>query len=275
MKSRVDNPRQPRETGPVEDRSPASWVETLAGVALFLAFGAFLILEEIVSGWEAPGSIQLRNALFWILLLLPPSGVAIGWVRNFPRWSYPYAGLAVLTSMYMANASSPGLSLFGIPVFGRELWGWRALVPLLLASGTSLLVTRTFRPLYALIDRAARDLTLVTYGMFGGLPLWVFISFDEMDRRYSLSWMVVLALLIAGAVLAYLRSRSPQQRVVSLTAGILLSFAITTAVPTLYWLENGWVNVGLAIAMAVFLAAFMLAPAYFGLTRQTSGAGRA
>jgi len=55
----------------------------------------------------------------------------------------------------------------------------------------------------------------------------------------------------------------------------LLSFAITTAVPTLYWLENGWVNVGLAIAMAVFLAAFMLAPAYFGLTRQTSGAGRA
>ena len=58
-------------------------------------------------------------------------------------------------------------------------------------------------------------------------------------------------------------------------AGVLLSFAITTAVPTLYWLENGWVNVGLAIAMAVFLAAFMLAPAYFGLTRQTSGAGRA
>jgi hypothetical protein len=128
--------------------------------------------------------------LFWILLLLPPSGVAIGWVRNFPRWSYPYAGLAVLAGMYMANASSPGVSLFGIPVFGRELWGWRALVPLLLACGTSLLVTRSFRPLYVLFDRAARDLTLVTYGMFGGLPLWVFVSFDEMDRRYSLSWMV-------------------------------------------------------------------------------------
>lgn len=263
----MENPRHPGQTSPIHDQSPTPWDETLAGASLFLVLGVFLILEEIPIVIDASERTQVRVLMFAALMLLSLCGVAIGWMRNFPRWSYPYCGLAVLVSVYMALASGPIITLFGFPLFGREMWILWALVPLLLACGAGLLVTRSFHPLSMLVDRPARDLTLITYTLFGALPLWAFISFDDLDWRFALLWVVVLTLVLAGTAAAYLRSRSSRQRVVSLTLGVLLSIAITTMPPVLYWLEYGWVGVVVSIELGILLAAFMLAPAFLDLAQ--------
>jgi hypothetical protein len=272
MENSVPNSGLQATTRPAYDRGPVSWAETLAGAALFLALGANLILEKIPMTWNPAARLPLWNASIWILLLLPAAGVATGWIWNFPRWTYPYAGLALLTGLYLSNASTPGLSLFGVPFFGRELWGGRAFIPLLLACGTGLLVTRSFRPLYVLFDRAAHDLTLISFALIGGQWLWWLMCFDGMEWRFALPWLALLILLLAGASAAYLRSRGAARRVASLVAGILLSMAVSTVVSTLYWLEDGGVDfAGMALLAGPVLIA-MLAPALIELSRLTDEA---
>ncbi|MBI4769042.1 MAG: hypothetical protein HY784_01160 [Chloroflexi bacterium] len=121
----------------------------------------------------------------------------------------------------MTNVATPGMVLFGTPMFGRELWGWRAWIPLLVAAPIALAVTRPSRPLARLATNIGQDWTLLTFGMFAVMPLLVAIGFDEMDRLTSLYFMVPLALLMTGVALVHMRSRQPRGRIMALAIGIL------------------------------------------------------
>jgi hypothetical protein len=70
-------------------------------------------------------------AMFFII---PAVGYGTGWRKGFPRWSYPYGSVLLLISLYFMNASTPGISFFGYEGFGRELWGWRSRIPLVIAT---------------------------------------------------------------------------------------------------------------------------------------------
>jgi len=170
----------------------------------------------------------------------------------------------------MTSVATPDLQILGVPLFGRQLWGWRAWIPLAVVALISLLVTRSLRPLLRLFTNVWHDWTLLTFGMFGILPLWVAINFDEMDRLYSLVFMVILTVLMIGAALLYLRSRRPGARIAALAIGIVPTIAVTVVAPTLYWQRHGWVNPRGAALLggAVLLAMFL--PAAIGLFRRAT-----
>jgi hypothetical protein len=135
-----------------QDREcPASWAGTLAGVALFLILGLGLILGEIPHDWGIPSWVPgLRYVLFVGWLVFPVIVLGIGWVKSFPRWSYPCVGFVLLFSLYMMNVATPGLWIFGY-TFGRnDLWGWRSWIPFLVMAAIVLLITRSLRPLLEL-----------------------------------------------------------------------------------------------------------------------------
>jgi hypothetical protein len=251
---------------------PESWAGILAGAGLFLIAGPFLILNEIPLEWSIAAQAEtLRGVAFIALILLPPLGFAVGWMRDFPRWSYPYTGLALLMSLYMTVASTPGLRFFTYTVNIEGMWGWRAWVPLLAAAALGFLVTRSFKPLYRFCENIARDSTCVSFGLFGVMPLVVFIAFDEMDRLYSLVFMIILTVLMIATAVAYLRSRSSLQRLASLAIGTLVTVGVTQGATTGYWARaNGLSPSGLittAMCSGIIIL-FMLAPALVGLLRR-------
>ena len=169
----------------------SSWKSALIGALPFMLWGIALIGNEIphewtIHDWTRSGFV----VLFFFILFLPSIGFGVAWIQGFPRWSYPYVTLAVIFSLYLTNASTPGITFFGYPTFDRELWGWRAWVPLLIATVASLLISRSLRSVSRLFANVWNDLTLLTLGLFGIMPLLVAIFFDEMDRQYSLSFMV-------------------------------------------------------------------------------------
>ncbi len=69
----------------------------------------------------------------------------------------------------------------------------------------TLLITRSLRPFLRLFTNIWEDWTLLTFGMFGFMPLLIGVGFDEVDRLYSLRFMVALTLLMSGDVFASAR----------------------------------------------------------------------
>ena len=246
--------------------------EVIAGSLPFFIFGLILIFLELPHEWNVPGWIDtVGRYLFAFLLILPAMGFGIGWVRNFPRWSYPYAGMAFVLAMYIQHASTPGLRFFGYPIFGRELWGWRAWIPLGVAFVVALAISRSLKPFVKFFTNLWEDWSIPSYLMVGLLPLIVAISFDEMDRLYSLYFMVPLAVLLVGMVVFYLRGRHPWQRILALTVGILTILAATTLGTNSYWLEHGGTSLENARRSAATIALIMLLPAWLELFRRSVG----
>jgi hypothetical protein len=248
---------------PRGDNLPETWAGVAAGLAIFLVAGLKLILAELPQqAQSAPWVKSLYSLSFWGILLVPSTGFTIGWIKSFPRWSYPYVPLAVFFLMYIANASTPGLTFFGYPTFGRQVWGLRSCVPLLLGFGLAWLVTRSFEPFKRFFTQVGEDWTLGSYALSGTLPLVIFIAYDEMDRMYSLQDMFVLSVMLILMALVYLRSRSCLGRRLAVGIGIPLVLVYTATSTTLFWYSQGPGNVFIPgmIAWTVILVIFYLSP---------------
>jgi len=248
-----------------ERMSATSWQAALAGTALFVLWGLVLVSGEIPHEWAVPPwfSVVVRM-LFAGTIVLPPLGLCLGWIKGFPRWSYPYVGHVLVFSLYMVNVATPGF------LFGREVWGWRAWIPFALAAGIALLATRSLRPLWRFFTNIWRDWTLLTYAMSGFLPLLVGIGFDEVDQLYSLYFMVLLAVVMAGMAWVYMRAAQHRQRVLALWVGIVSTIAVTAVAPTLYWQQHGWVLPRQVALWAAAVVLFMFSPALIGLWRRAT-----
>ena len=72
-----------------------------------------------------------------------------------------------------------------------------------------------------------------------------------------------------------MRSTHPRRRVLTLLAGTVLTVTVVSAAPTVYWLENGWVNVKAAIAVGIMVMVVMCSPVLVGLVRRSINSARA
>lgn len=219
--------------------SPATTGQVMMGALPFFLFSLILImLKLVVTLMELEWFNTVGGILLWTWLLLPAIGFGIGWVQGFPRWSYPYVGMALILAFYIQNASTPGLNFFGIPIFGRELWGWRSWIPLAVALVIALVISRSLKPFVSFFVNLWKDWSIPSYFMAGALPWLVLIAFDEIDRLYSLYFMVPFTVLLIGMVILYLRSQYTWQRVLVLTMGVLVIIYPAALGSNSYWLAH-------------------------------------
>jgi hypothetical protein len=255
--------------------SPTTTGQVIMGALPFFLFGLIMIMLELpISLLELDWFSSLGGVLFLTFLILPAIGFGIGWVRNFPRWSYPYIGMALILAFYIQNGSTPGIKLFGIPIFGRELWGWRAWIPLVAAYFIALAVSRSFKPFLRFFTNLWNDWTIPSYLLVGVLPLLVWVLFDEMDRLYTLYFVTALAVLFVGMVILYLRSQTTGRRVLTLTFGVLIIVFAAVWGSTAYWLEHDGIypsGVRIMWTRAITIILIILIPAWLELLRRYAG----
>ena len=256
------------------------------GIMLFVLMGAAILLIDAPVPTELYARVNIGGILLWIGGYLVVLGLVLkGWLAGFPRWVYPYLGYAFIFPLYIALVATPGLVLFGIPIWGREMWGWRACVPLGLVVLLALARSRSpWVNLVRLVRNAWEDWTLAAFSLFGFLPMVVFISLDEVERSFAF-WPKVAGILVIllGAFL-YMRLARPGWRYVALLACAFFAVAIMSGGAGYYWnshdvnLTTGkiyplttpvdWSGVlRQAATEASFVVVFLLFPLPLALTR--------
>ncbi len=101
------------------------------------------MVEEIpFSESQSMRSRYIFGAMYFGGYLVVLAGLFWGWLKGFPRWVFSYLAYGIVFALYLANASTPGLVIFNIPMWGRELWGWRACVPMAMVALSALLLSR-------------------------------------------------------------------------------------------------------------------------------------
>ena len=229
-----------------------SWAATMVATALFLLMGSALIMQDVLpEEWRITiNSHPWASVGIVMTLVFPLVGVVIGWKHGFPRWSYPYAGFALMFSLFLAGVATPSLKLFGVAVFGREIWGWRAALPLATAVVASILLTRSVRPLLDVPQKVREDPTLLTFGLFGFMPLFVPIVLDEV---YAPFIRIFTTLVMTATAFLYMRVANQRSRSGVLLAGIVLTVALARP----------------SLILGLTVIALLASPAAIGLARDS------
>lgn len=245
-----------------------SWAGAAAGALCFVLVGLQMMAFEIPHNWALNDWLQQNSlvmVLFW--LGIGPVGYALGWVRGFPRWSYPYTGMTAIMTLYMTSVATPGLTLLGYTFGRRDLWGWRAFVPLALATLIALLLSRPRNQLPRLFGNIRQDPSILSFLLFGFMPLLVMIAFDEIDRLYSLYFMALVAALMVLAAILYLRTSTGWGRSLALILAVTVITGVAEAGSIAYWLEYDGVNVQASIIQGAVVAFILSIPALVELAR--------
>jgi hypothetical protein len=226
MSEAIERFGEAREIGTAlrDAHGQSSWGETLAGMVPFLVFGLGMVIYEILPRDLVAGPIG-----FWCYLVLYVIGViglGIGWVKGFPRWSYPYAGLVLFIKGWWGDRDN---------LSGWLSIGLASTILFWLMVGIVLLVTRSLRPLGQFFRRIWHDWTLLSFGLYSLMPLVLLnFAFDFVTGNYPLPYPIVSSLVLAGVALVYLRSSSMVQRASALLAGMTLCWAVATVEVAVY-----------------------------------------
>jgi len=133
-----------------------------------------------------------------------------------------------------------------------------------------LLLTRSVRPLRQLVMGIWHDWTRLSFGLYGVMPMAVWIVFDEVSWNPAPYLFVSTVALGAGA-LAYVRSAKTSQRALALLTGMTLSWAVATVGQPWVTVPGLWYAYGQGVVIAWgFLTAVMFAPALLDLLRRSA-----
>ena len=207
------------------------------GLLPFVLLGAMVMFFEIPREWVNQSILMSLGGLLMFggypIIL---AGLLVGALAGFPRWSFPYLIYAIIFAFYVSHAATPGLVVFNIEIWGGDLWGWRAWVPLGIVIVLVLLINRHPRVLLKkLWGNITKNWSYLTFGLYGLLPLFMFISFDEMDNLYSFPGAVAGAILLLIGAFLYLRIKSPFWRTFGLVAFAFLGILTVKATVYFYW----------------------------------------
>jgi MFS family permease len=205
----------------------------LSLLPLFL-LGALAALQALPVGIGLP--LVFPILIFFGTYLVVLAAVLIGWLKGLPAWAYPYLAYGFIFALYLSFASTPGVSLFNIPMWGREMWGWRAFVPVALVVGAALLLRKpSWQRVSEWASEIWQDWTLLAYGLYGLLPLLVPILLDETGRSYRFpATALAMFVMLCGATL-YLGMAKSRLRTALMLAGIFLCIIIASVGSSLYW----------------------------------------
>jgi hypothetical protein len=250
-------------TSPAARDERSTWPAAFAGALLFIVIG----LADTTLYLRSEQAQKIYEHWHWLIfwgpfLLVPPIGFAIGWIRNFPRWSYPYLVLAGLTALYMINVATPGLRVFGYTFARNDLWGPRAFVPLILAVALAAAVSHSLAPWRTFFLQLRDDWTLGSFALFGIMPMILTVSFDE-TGEYAVPFMLALTCVMALVAVIYLRTANRAARAAVLLTGSSSIVLISMIAAAYYdWSYRGTVVTvaGIAIATAVIVG-FIFLPA--------------
>jgi hypothetical protein len=214
--------------------APTPFGQVVLGLLPLIVLGLGTTLREIprTSGL----AVLIISISFMGPYLIVLTGLLWGWLKGFPRWVYPYLVYGIVFALYLSFASTPGFAIFNIPMWDRDLWGWRAFVPLGIIVAVALLLSRPpWGPVVKMVKDVWNNWTLFAYGLYGLLPLIIPILQDEVGRSYRFPTTAIAAIIMLVGAASYLGMAKSRLRTAVMLAGVFLSILTASVGSSLYW----------------------------------------
>jgi hypothetical protein len=206
------------------ETSFSSRISLLATIPFGL-FGLSWALSN--SGWAIPHFIETFFLIASILSMFALLGV--GWVKEFPRWSFPAVGFCLLVSLYFMMVCIPNIS--------DELLGFWAWTPLLVTVIICLMFKPKLEPLKKFFQKIKEEPGLILFALYGFAPFFLFLLCDEIQSVSVLPVILLSTVILAAGIYFFLKSEKKKIRLFS----ILLSGALATVLTFgfCYWFWEG------------------------------------
>ena len=182
------------------------------------------------------------------LLLL---GLGVGWYKRWPRWSYPYLGLALFVlGGFVVNA------IFRVVFEVGPEWPFlpQAMIAIgvfALTMGVLLLAARAWQPLRSLYQGVRRDWTRLSFSLFlGGGILFGLIEHEE-DPALTV-FVFLPSLIVSLGAFVYLRSATKAQRILAMLISLALAIGVRAAGGKLFY--GGY---GAVLGAIIFIPALL------------------
>jgi hypothetical protein len=208
-------------------RQPTHWREILLALVPLLLIPALYLIGIVVTLFLPLPRNQsyLGLAMTSSVIGLPLILLVVGWVKEFPRWVFPYWGFVLTIALYMCQFDG---TVSGFWVTGG-LWVWAPLVGVILVS---MLWTRSLRPVFVLVQTIWQDWTVLSFALYGALPLMFLHAYDEVRGKLV---MIALMLVLSGSSYFYMRSQDVWRRFTWLVGGFSLSWLLLMIHHGVYW----------------------------------------
>jgi len=177
------------------------------------------------SGFNVPGLIQMFFLITSVISMFVLLG--IGWIKNFPRWSFPAIGFCLLFSMFFMMMIISGRS---DGVLG--LWAW---APLLITLIISLSFKQSTEPIKKIIEKIKEEPALILFALYGFAPFFVFILCDEMHSNWMIFVALLSTLILSSGLYLFLKSDKKRTRILSMIISGLLAVIFTYSASYIYW----------------------------------------
>lgn len=204
------------------ETSFSSRISLLATIPFGL-FGLYWVLSN--------AGISVPSIIVWYVLLTAVLSMFIllflGWMNNFPRWSFPALGFCSLFSLFFMKITIPDLSDGSL-----GLW---ALVPLLITLVVCLMFKPSIEPIKKIGKKIKEEPALILFALYGFAP-WVISLFT--DEIHS-NWMVLIDILVIGilsiGLYFFLRTDKKKVRFASIVISALIAGAVVSTASYLFW----------------------------------------
>lgn len=189
----------------------------------FVLFGLFWMFSN--SGFNVPGVIQ--NILLLSSVISMFALLTIGWIKDFPRWSFPAIGFCLLFSLFSMNVAIPSIS--------DDILGFWAWVPLII----TLMIAQIFKPgvepIKNVIKKSREELFLIVYALYGFAPFILLMLSDEIHTNWMMPVAILSTLILSAGNSLFLSCERRVSRVLSVIISGVLAVVITLTASYLYW----------------------------------------
>lgn len=187
-------------------------------------FGIFGLAWILEMGINVPYLIKI--IIYSISLISMYALLGIGWVKGFPRWSFPAIGFCLISSMLLFYMKPP------ISEQELGLWAW---VPLLITMLIALLFNPSIKPIREIIKKIKDDPTLILFTVYGFVPTFISFFTDEIHSLGMLPFCLLSILILSLGLFGFLRFAKKKTRLWYLLISWIIAFSIIFISTSFYY----------------------------------------
>ena len=191
-----------------------------------IPFGLFGIAWAISnSGLGIPLFIEYFMFVASILAMFILLG--LGWIKNFPRWSFPAIGFCLFSGIFFM--------MITIPTLKNENLGFWALFPLFITLIICIMFNPTLKPIQQIWKKIKEEPALLLFALYGFAPFFLYLFYDEMNAIWLIPVIILSTLILSFGVYTFLRSDKKKIRVMSIIFSGFIALIVAIGTSYFYW----------------------------------------
>jgi len=190
------------------------FIAVLLAVFPFIPHSIGVAIYRYAHNWEAGAWVSYGSLLLMVAILIA------AWVKDFPRWSYPYAFLILAAFLAVLVSHDSDMSFGENLVFKLEVLG-----PFTLLFTSVWLFTRHLRPLPHFFRHMRQDGTLFSLCIYSLLPYLIYSIFSGIRTSQVAPFLAAATLFSAAGAGLFMLLPQTGQRLALLGICLTLSWS--------------------------------------------------